>query len=154
ADLLKEFVHDDISRLRVLCDGLMHAANRVDLWGAAHTIHGGCSHDEFFYFRDALIEMGSEAFERMVENPDSLADITEPGARLQGSAWIESAPISAWMVKTGLTEQAFYEAVDAADARSDRGDAEEGEWWNFDDKAEVRHRLPRLAAKFLRDEEE
>jgi len=154
ADLLKELARDEIIQFRLLYDDLMHTANKVDLWGAAHTINGGCSDDEFFYFRDALIEMGREAFERVVEHPDSLADIAEPGARMQGSAWIESAPIVAWMTKTSLTEQAFYEAVDSADARTDRGDAEEGEWWDFGDKAEVRHRLPRLAAKFLRDSEE
>jgi len=154
AELLNEYSPDDIIRFRLLYDDLMHAANKVDLWGAAHTINGGCSDDEFVFFRDALIELGRDVFERAVRDPESLAEIIEPGIRIQGSAWIESAPIAAWMAKTGLTEQAFYEAVDSADARSDRGDAEEGEWWDFADKAEVRHRLPRLAAKFLRGEEE
>jgi Protein of unknown function (DUF4240) len=154
AELLKEFTRDEIIRFRLLYDDLMHTANKVDLWGAAHTINGGCSDDEFFYFRDALIELGREVFEWAVRDPDSLADIAESGSRMQGSASIESAPIAAWMAKTSSTEQAFYEAVDSVDARSDRGDAEEGEWWDFADKAEVRHRLPRLAAKFLRDEEE
>src|SRR5262249_42950665 len=151
---LNEYAGDDIIQFRLLYDDLMHAANKVELWGAAHIIHGGCSDDEFFYFRDALIELGRDVFERSVRDPDSLVEIAKPGSRMQGTAWIESAPITAWMAKTGSTEQAFYEAVDTVDARSDRGDAEEGEWWDFTDKAEVRHRLPRLAAKFLRDPEE
>jgi len=154
AESLQEYSQDDIVGFRLLYDDLMHSANKVDLWGAAYTINGGCSDDEFFYFRDALIELGRDVFERSVRDPDSLADVAEPGARMEGSAWIEAASVVAWMGKTSLTEQAFYEAVDSADARSDRGDAEEGEWWDFDDKSEVRHRLPRLAAKFLRDEEE
>src|SRR6476661_519583 len=112
AESLKEYADADIIRFRLLYDDLMHAANKVDLWGAAHTINGGCSDDEFFYFRDALIELGRDVFARSVGDPDSLAEIAEPGSRIQGSAWIESAPIAAWMAKTGSTEQAFYEAVD------------------------------------------
>lgn len=149
ARLLQEYSPDEIVRFRLVYDDLMHTANKVDLWGAAHTINGGCSDDGFYYFREALIELGRPVFEAGVKDPDSLADLTTPGERIQETEGLGNAPIMAWTAKTGGTEEAFYEAVDTADERTDRGDAEEGEWWDFDDHAEVRHRLPRLAAKHL-----
>jgi Protein of unknown function (DUF4240) len=151
AKLLGAYSPDDIVRFRLAYDDLMHVANKVDLWGAGHTINGGCSDDGFYYFREALIELGRPVFEAAVKDPDSLAAVTAPGERIQESEGLGNAPLMAWTAKTGGTEEAFYEAVDTADERTDRGDAEEGEWWDFDDHAEVRHRLPRLAAKHLAD---
>ncbi|HKB01291.1 MAG TPA: DUF4240 domain-containing protein [Gemmataceae bacterium] len=149
ARLLEPCAAGDIVRFRLLYDDLMHAANTVDLWGAAHTINGGCSDDGFYYFREGLIELGRPVFEAAVKDPDSLADLTAPGERVHESEGLGNAPLMAWVAKTGGTEEAFYEAVDGADERTDRGDAETGEWWDFADHAEVRHRLPRLAAKHL-----
>jgi hypothetical protein len=154
AKLLEPYSPEDIVRFRLLYDDLMHTANKVDLWGAGHTINGGCSDDGFYYFREGLIELGRPVFEAAVKNPDSLADLTTPGERIQESEGMGNAPIMAWMAKTGGTEEAFYEAVDSADERTDRGDAEAGEWWDFTDAAEVRHRLPRLAGKHLASKEE
>jgi hypothetical protein len=149
AKMLEAYSPDDIVRFRLLHDDLMGVANKVDLWGAAHTINGGCSDDGFYYFREGLIELGRSVFDAAVKDPDSLAELTTPGERIQESEGLGNAPLMAWMAKTGGTEEAFYEAVDSADERTDRGDAEEGEWWDFDDDEEVRHRLPRLAAKHL-----
>jgi hypothetical protein len=149
AKLLEGHSPEDIVRFRLVYDDLMHAANKVDLWGAAYTINGGCSDDGFYYFREGLIELGQPVFEAAVKDPDSLASVTNPGERIQESEGLGNAPLMAWTARTGGTEEAFYEAVDRADERADRGDAEEGEWWDFDDDAEVRHRLPRLAAKHL-----
>jgi hypothetical protein len=152
AKLLEPFSVDDVLRFRLLHDDLIQTANKVDLWGAAHTINGGCSDDGFYYFREALIERGREVFEAAVKDPDSLADVVTTGEKLDGQEGLGDAPMLAWQAKTGGTEEAFYEAVDNADSRTDRGDSEEGEWWEFEDKAEVRHRLPRLAAKLLTNE--
>jgi uncharacterized protein DUF4240 len=154
AKLLEAYPPEDIVRFRLMYDDLMHAANKVDLWGAAHAINGGCTDDGFYYFREGLIELGRPVFEAAVQDPDSLAAVTAPGERIQESEGLGNAPLMAWTAKTGGTEEAFYEAVDGADERTDRGDAEQGEWWDFDDAAEVRHRLPRLAAKHLADGEE
>src|SRR6478752_2589958 len=138
AELLAAHTPDDIIRFRLVYDDLMQAANRVDLWGAAHVINGGCTDDGFYYFREGLIELGRPVFEAAVKDPDSLADVTTPGERIQESEGLGNAPLMAWVAKTGGTEDAFYEAVDSADERTDRGDAEEGEWWAFSDHAEVR----------------
>jgi hypothetical protein len=149
AALLEQHDPADIVRFRLLYDDLIHTANKVDLWGAGHTINGSCSDDEFYYFREALIELGREVFEAAVKDPDSLAAIAQPGEPLQGTEGLGDAPLNAWVAKTGQTEEQFFEAVDAIDARTDRGNPEEGEWWQFNDPKEVRYRLPRLAEKFL-----
>jgi hypothetical protein len=146
AEALAAYPPDDIIRFRLLYDDLIQTANRVDLWGAAHTINGGCTDDGFNYFREGLIELGRAVFEAAVKDPDSLADVARPNEPLEGTEGLGNAPAMAWAAQTGGTEEAFYEAVDAADERADRGAPEEGEWWNFDDPAEVRDRLPRLAA--------
>jgi len=151
--LMEPSTTENIVRFRLLFDDLMDRANRVDLWGAANTLLGGCTEDGFFDFRESLIEMGREPFETSVNDPDSLADRFQPGEAIPATDGIINAAMLAWTTVTGQTEDAFFEAVDATDTRTDRGDAEEGEWWNFEDKEEVRHRLPRLAAKFVKSEE-
>jgi hypothetical protein len=147
AESLAAHTPDDIIRFRLIYDDLIQAANRVDLWGAAHVINGGCTDDGFSYFREGLIELGRPVFEAAVRDPDSLADAIKPGEVLEGTEGLGAAAQDAWVAKTGGTEEAFFEAVDAADEKTDRGAPEEGAWWKFDDPAEVRDRLPRLAAK-------
>jgi hypothetical protein len=54
---------------------------RVDTWltwGAAWIImQGWCSGDSFFYLQSWLVGLGHEAFERVADNPDSLADVPQ-----------------------------------------------------------------------------
>ena len=153
-DLLKQRSPEEIIQFRLLYDDLIATANKFDLWGAAHAINGGCTDEGFYFFREGLIEIGRAVFESAVNDPDSLVDVAQPGVPIEGTEGLGSAALAAWMVATGKTEEQFYEAVDNADTRTDRGDAEEGEWWSFHDKAEVRHRLPRLAAKYMHDDSE
>ena len=153
ADALKLLPADEIIEFRLRYDDLINTANRVDLWGAAHLINGGCTEEGFVYFREGLIELGRSVFEAAIQDPESLVDVTKPGEPLEGTEGLSSSPIIAWTAATGRSEEDFYEEVDKADTRSDRGDVEEGERWNFADKAEARHRLPRLSEKFLPNEE-
>lgn len=150
AKALEPFTTENIVRFRIIFDDLMIAANSMNLWGAAHTMLGDCPEDGFFDFRESLIELGRETYEKAVNDPDSLGELFEVGQAIPSPQGIANAPMMAWTTVIGQTEVAFYEAVDAADERNDRGDPEEGEWWDFDDKEEVRHRLPRVAAKFLK----
>src|SRR5262245_57052159 len=92
AKLLEQLESDEIVRFRIMYDDVMHSANKVDLWGAAHTINGGCSDEGFYYFREALIEQGRPIFEAAVRDPDSLADIANPGEDLANSEGLGNAP--------------------------------------------------------------
>ncbi len=53
------------------------------LWGAAYIVNGGCSDDGFDYFRGWLFAQGRAAFERVVADPDSLADVATEGEEVE-----------------------------------------------------------------------
>ncbi|MFE5209262.1 DUF4240 domain-containing protein [Streptomyces sp. NPDC056600] len=125
---------------------LMAVSYTNPLWAAAYLINGGCSDDGFDYFRGWLIVQGRETFERVVADPDALAEL--PAVRRAAAAghdlWCENTLGIAWdahIAATGreLPDDAFtirYQRLDPA--------------WNFDfgDHAEMTRRLPRLAALY------
>lgn len=148
-ELLKSYSPEQIVPFRLHYDDAMQAAHTVDLWGACHLIHGGCDDDSFFDFREALLERGRTVFEQAIQNPDSLADIVEPGTPLVPLENLGWAIVAAWTALTGQSEDDFFAELDRVDTK-DRTTLEAGDWWNFDDADEVRHRLPKLAARFLR----
>lgn len=117
------------------------------LWAAAYVVNGGCSDDGFDYFRGWLIAQGREVFERIVADPDALAEM--PVVRASAAEGIdldgeETLTIvwNAHIRATGkqLPDDAFtirYPNLDLA-------------WdFDFDDQAEMSRRLPRLAALYL-----
>lgn len=55
--------------------GLMAGSYRHPLWAAAYLVNGGCSNDGFEYFRGWLIMQGREVYDRVVADPDALADL-------------------------------------------------------------------------------
>ena len=68
----------DIVQFQAHLDRACDLAYTWDLWGAAMRIFGGwCSDDGCEYFRNWLISLGRDVFERAVKNPDSLADVPE-----------------------------------------------------------------------------
>ena len=62
-----------------ILDAFRDEAYRWDLWGAGQLINGLCSDDGFLYFRCWLIAQGKKIYENALANPDSLADVIEPG---------------------------------------------------------------------------
>jgi len=139
AELMK-YPPDEILSWNHIFDRMDAQAFTEDLWGAAYIINGGASDDGFYYFRCWLIGMGRDAYEAAIADPDNLAHIVEPG--LDAEVEIYAAAHQAWMEVTGESDTTDYPA---------RNEASElrGEAWNFDDKAEVRRRFPRLAALYL-----
>src|SRR5688572_10313834 len=49
-------------------------AYRWDLWAAAYWLGGGCSDDGFMDFRACLVSLGKDWYDRVLANPDALAD--------------------------------------------------------------------------------
>lgn len=126
-------------------DRLAARAYTVDLWGAAYLINGGASDDGFYYFRCWLIGMGREVYEAAVADPDTLGSVVRPSWGAEGvdaEAEIYAAAHQAWMAVTGRPD------TDPYPARNEQAELQ-GADWNFDDDAEVRRRLPRLAAMYL-----
>ncbi|MFD7497455.1 DUF4240 domain-containing protein [Streptomyces sp. NPDC059832] len=135
-----------VAAQQVLWD-LMADSYTNPLWAAAYVINGGCSDDGFDYFRGWLIVQGREVFERMVADPDALAEV--PVVRASAADGIDldceetlSIVWDAHITATGkqLPDDAFtirYPELDLA-------------WgFDFDDRGEMTRRLPRLAALYL-----
>jgi hypothetical protein len=129
------------------------AVYRWDVWAAAYLIGGGCSDDSFMDFRAGLIALGRDWYERAAACPDSLAEhpavIAAAEVHRDEALFYEEANYAA----TGDGED-FYEAWDEYSASRDSSehDSEDmGEDFDFDDPNEMRRRLPRLVALYLRD---
>lgn len=109
-------------------------AYRWDLWAAAYVINGGCSDDCFEYFRNYLISLGRERFEKAVEDPDSLAEIEvaeEPEAESLGYA------ATAAYERVAGKEMAVSGPLDPGEPA--------GKAWEEDEVASI---VPRLAEKY------
>lgn len=84
--------------------GYYVATRRRELWAAAETVMGGCSDDNFDYFREWLILQGNEVMTRAIHDPDTLADL--PLAERPTTELLVSMARSAYEKRTG---QAFPE---------------------------------------------
>lgn len=105
-----EALHAELSKLSLAkiaqfeasFDAEMRRSYSWDLWGAAYVVHGGASDDSFEYFRCWLISKGKRAFEKVLADPDNLADVLAPD--VQGALEFESFAYVArktWGEKTG-----------------------------------------------------
>ncbi len=72
---LRRFPLHEIHSFRRSFDECRDRAYTWDLWAAAYIIGGGCSDDAFSDFRATLISMGRETFERVLADPQALADM-------------------------------------------------------------------------------
>ncbi len=140
---LKKLPADEIIEWNHIFDRLAVQACTYDLWGAAYLINGGAADDGFYYFRCWLICMGQAIYEAALANPDSLADVVEP--EIEAEAETYASAHCAWMEKTGS------EDTDPYPARNEEADVL-GDDWDFDDEAEIRKRLPRLADLYLEED--
>jgi Protein of unknown function (DUF4240) len=94
-------------------------ANSWDLWAAAYVALGGASDDSFLDFRNWLISHGRETYERVLADPDSVADL----------AWDEEEN------DFGAAELWAYAAVEVLEERGfDEDDVETGEEEDLDDE--------------------
>ncbi|WP_344140456.1 DUF4240 domain-containing protein, partial [Luedemannella flava] len=132
---------------------LRDQAYRYDLWAAAFLIEGWWSDDGFMDFRDGLISLGRDWYERALADPDSLADhpaVRDGGDVLIGNEDFVGAAHRAYERLTGEPD-GLNEALEASpEAVPLRVITEPvGARWDVEDEDEMRRRLPRLAAIFL-----
>jgi hypothetical protein len=119
----------------------MAIAYRWPLWNAAYWLLGGCGNDGFTDFRASLISLGPERFYQVVNDPDSLADITDKaGVPYLGSEGFQYLATRVYRSKTG-GQIPFGPAPEVPPAPSgERIDVEDGEAFA--------KRFPRLYAKY------
>jgi hypothetical protein len=145
--LLAAHPADEIVAAQQVVWDLMADSYTNPLWAAAYLINGGCSDDGFDYFRGWLIAQGPETFERIVGDPDALADLpivqttAADGLDLDG----EDVLSIAWNAHIAATGEQL-----PADAFTIRYPELDSAWnFDFDDRDEMARRLPRLAALYL-----
>ncbi|WP_188195498.1 DUF4240 domain-containing protein [Nonomuraea sp. SYSU D8015] len=116
-------------------------AHRVDLWGAAYLINGGCSDDGFEYFRCWLVGQGREIYEAALADPDSLADYGPVRRCILDD--FEECECEVFM----YTPDRAYQRMTGHELPEGSGVYPElGEMWDFADVEEMRRRYPRLSA--------
>ncbi|WP_457033731.1 DUF4240 domain-containing protein [Kitasatospora sp. P5_F3] len=125
---------------------LMADSYSAPLWGAAYMINGGCSDDLFDYFRGWLITQGRATFERVIADPDVLAEL--PAVRAFAADGIdiecEEALVIAWDAHQAVAGEELPN-----DGFTINYPALDPDWsFDFNDGDELRRRLPRLAALY------
>jgi hypothetical protein len=138
---------------------LIAQRKRVDtwlMWGIGlHLMQGFCSNDGFFYFQPWLIGLGRQTFERVVADPDTLADLPEvrslagrPVDKWADEEWPEwealnSVALDAYERVTG--EDGLDKALEARGLELVVDPDPDDEEWDIDSADELAARFPRLA---------
>ncbi|WP_127506013.1 DUF4240 domain-containing protein [Actinoplanes solisilvae] len=130
----------EVAELNQALHDLMADSYRVDLWGAAYQLNGGCSDDGFEYFRGWLLTQGRAVFERVVADPDALADL--PAVRDAAGTTLDLECEDMF----GVVADAYHALTGTYELPRTEGRYPElGRFWDFDDDDEFRRRLPRLS---------
>ncbi|MGN9809077.1 DUF4240 domain-containing protein [Micromonospora sp. BQ11] len=159
-DRLAERPADDAVDFACRLDEARTRADTWRLWGAASLICAGlCSDDGFHYFQAWLVGLGRATFERVVDDPDALADVPVV-RRLAGrsvDAW-DDDEWPDWEALDYVADRAYERITGRADGVDDAAAARgrelgvspdpTDEEWDLDDPAELRRRYPRLATMF------
>lgn len=87
--ILSGYPHGEIVAAEQRFWDLMADSYETRLWAAAYEINHGCSDDLFDYFRGWLILQGRTIFERVVADPDSLAELLSIQAAAANGADVE-----------------------------------------------------------------
>jgi len=131
------------------------------MWGAGYLICDSlCSDDGFWYLQTWLIGLGREAFERVVADPDSLADVpaiqqlagrpTQSWGEDEWPDWelLDYAATEAHERATGEEQDAFQALLGQAGSKGQAAPNPQGERWDFEDAEQNARRLPRITAMF------
>lgn len=73
-EVLSQKELEEVLEFEFLFQKLMNASYRSRLWGAAYVLMGGCSDDAFDYFRAWLIGQGEEVYNKVMKDPEFLAE--------------------------------------------------------------------------------
>lgn len=130
-ELLNELEPKNIIAFDRHFEAAMDRAYRWDLWAAAHLLLGGCSDDCFSDFRADLILHGKAIFNRVLRNPDTLADYSD----VAGDETIALLAAEIYEEKTEHTLPV---------SRRNRPQEPAGRRSSFHNEEEMQRRYPRL----------
>lgn len=115
AQALSSFSLGDIQEFDRIVWTMMARAYRADLWEAASLVAFGCTDDGFHDFRGWLIAQGQVIFEKVLEDPENLAEIVDKQHRdsiYDGRTTSIAAEV--YEQKTGqeITESGYSEEIE------------------------------------------
>ncbi|MCY1138444.1 DUF4240 domain-containing protein [Actinoplanes sp. Pm04-4] len=121
-------------------------ADTWQLWGAAALVCDGASDDAFWYFQAWLIGQGREVFERVVADPDALAELPAVRSDPDDFDWedLDYVACEAYEEVTGGAD--LDDALEARGVRLLSSPDPQDEPFDLDDPAEQLRRYPRLTA--------
>lgn len=136
---------EEIVGFQRILDELMEISYRWDLWGVAYLMNGGCSDDDFVYFRAWLISQGARLFEAALADADgTLATVFDPNE--EGAYENEGFLFAAHAAYETKTDRDLFEdaALDNAHRNHDAEPA--GQPWPEDEEA-LAQRFPKTFRK-------
>lgn len=140
--LLAALPPEEIVTAQRVLSGLLADSYQALLWAAGYLINGGCSDDGFEYFRGWLIARGRQVFEQVLADPDSLAELRVIGPPRIGRPPFECEEMM-YIARQGYFAATGEEVpLEAVTFRHPYPALED--FWDFDDRAEMARRLPRL----------
>ncbi|WP_018685885.1 DUF4240 domain-containing protein [Actinokineospora enzanensis] len=131
-------------------------ADTWTMWGAARLIHEGwCTPETFWSFQLWLLTLGRETYDRVIAEPDALADVprvrelaVRPMREWSDQDWPE------WESLDYAAYEAHQEVTGKECGLEELGlptvSAPADEQWDLADRGELGTRLPRLSALFPR----
>jgi hypothetical protein len=134
---------EEVEQFESAFDAQLQRSYSRDLWGAAYVVHGGASDDEFEYFRCWLISKGRAVFDKVLADPDSLADLLAPDT--QGILQFEEFAYEArkvWGEKVGRPAREMPNATAMMYFRAPAGTK------FAEDAASLARRYPKLWRRF------
>jgi hypothetical protein len=156
---LATLTEQDILRYHERFDRLHAALYRWDVWAAAYLIGGGCSDDAFVDFRAGIIAQGRGWYEKVTASPDNLANhpavagtVMPSGMSVLFDEMVNYAAPRAFERVTGGKHRFNDAWARYRDSRQRGSQDPAGQRFGFDDPQQMRRRLPRLAAIFLRND--
>lgn len=106
----------EILRFHAVASHQAARADTEDLVAALLVLEGYASDDAFTDFRDGLVLLGRDAFERALADPDALVARQAAGGRPVAGVSITSCVVDAWVQVTGADdEDDFWDAVSGHD---------------------------------------
>lgn len=139
--LLMELPPEEICDAWLRHHELMADAYTWPVWGAAYVLKGGCSDDSFEYFRNWLILQGRDAFDSVLDDPDSLVTLLPQGELDESQFSCEELSYASTEAYEQVVGEPMPEHRDVPDL------AQPGVEFDFDDAAAMQARYPKLTAR-------
>jgi hypothetical protein len=135
-----------VEQFEILYYGLRDRIDTWHMWGAAVLVCDGASDDGFWYFQAWLIGQGREVFERVVADPDALAELPAVRSDPDDFDWedLDYVACEAYEEVTGGAD--LDDALEARGVRLLSSPDPQDEQFDLDDPAEQLRRYPRLTA--------